>query len=269
MSEALLSVSGVSFSYNAARVLQGVSFDADTGGYISLVGPNGSGKTTLFHILSGCYAPETGAARLYGREVRKIPVQERATIIALVAQRQSLDFPFTCLESVLLGLHPHRARFEAVRSAHLELARDIMRKTDVWQFAEKPVTALSGGEMQRVILARALVQRPKLLLLDEAMSGLDISARIAMLKLLRRTIAETGLTVIAVHHDLTLAYRYSDRVLALHGGRIAANGRPEEVFTKEFFQKVFLVDAEIIPGKGFFIHDNIQASSMGRSPERK
>ena len=257
MSEMLLSVRDVSFAYDAGDVFQGVSFDASSGSYISLIGPNGSGKTTLFNIISGYYLPETGAVCLFGRDIRKITIQERATIIALVAQRQNMDFPFTCLESVLMGLHPHRARFEPVKKEHLYKARDIMQKTDVWQYAQKPVTELSGGEMQRVILARALLQQPKLLLLDEAMSELDIAARISMMKLLRQEIADTGMTVIAVHHDLTFAYRYSDRVLALNKGCIRANGRPEDVFTKEFFNDVFNVDAEIVPGKGFFINDNI------------
>ena len=257
MSKQLLSVRNVSYAYDASDVLCDVSFEAISGSYISLVGPNGSGKTTLFNIISGYYPPENGYVFLNGRELRNISLQERATMIALVAQRQNLDFPFTCLELVLMGLHPHRARFEPLANKHLLLAQDIMTRTQVWQFANKPVTTLSGGELQRVILARALLQQPKLLLLDEAMSELDISSRIIILKLLRQVIAETGMTVISIHHDLTLAYRYSDRVIALHNGEMVANSTPEQVFKKDFFRDVFLVDAEIVPGKGFFIHDNI------------
>jgi len=257
MTEAFLSVRNISFSYDAMDVLCGFSFEAMPGNYISLVGLNGSGKTTLFNILSGYYPPKRGSAHLYGREIRNIPVGERATMIALVAQRQNLDFPFTCLESVLMGLHPHRARFESVTNEHLLLAKKMMQKTDTWQFADKLVTTLSGGELQRVILARALLQRPKLLLLDEAMSELDLSSRIAMIKLLRKVIAETNMTVIAIHHDLTIAYRYSDRVIALQNGKITADGTPDHVFTEKFLREVFLVDAEMVPGRGFFINDNI------------
>lgn len=257
MSEPILSVNDLSFAYDQAEVLHAISFEAEAGQYIGLVGPNGSGKTTLFNLISGYFAAQGGAVRFGGREIRRIPIAERARHIALVPQRQSLDFPFTCLETVLLGLHPHRARFEPISDGHLALAKEMMEKTDVWRFAEKPVTALSGGELQRVILARALLQRPQLLLLDEAMSELDISARIAMMKLMRQIIAETEMTVIGIHHDLALAYRYSDRVIALHQGRVKATGRPAEVFTADFFREVFLVDAEILGAKGFIIHDNI------------
>jgi len=261
MSEPLLRVSDISFAYERAKVLSGVSFAAEASGYIALVGMNGSGKTTLFNLISGYFAAGSGHIRFGGRDIRRIPIPERARRMALVTQRQSLDFPFTCLEAVLLGLHPHRARFEPVSDEHLLAARQIMEKTQVWQFADKPVTTLSGGELQRVILARALLQRPQLLLLDEAMSELDISARIAMMKLLRKVIAETGMTVIGIHHDLALAYRYADRVIALHQGRVAADGSPKQVFTEDFFRKVFLVNAEILDDKGFLIHDNINEYS--------
>lgn len=257
MSETLLSVRNISFSYGNTAVLSDVSFDASAGTYISLVGLNGSGKTTLFNIISGYFAPQSGSARLFDRDIRHISVLERAGMLALVAQRKNSNFPFTCLESVLMGLHPHRARFEPVTKSHLSLAKDMMQKTDVWQFADQPVTTLSGGELQRVILARALLQRPKLLLLDEAMSELDLSSRLSMVKLLREIIRETGMTVIAIHHDLSIAFRYSDRIITLQNGQIKADGPPESVLTKEFFKEVFLVDAEIIPGKGFFINDNI------------
>lgn len=257
MSESLLSVRNVSFSYDNKKILCDISFDAGSKGYISLVGLNGSGKSTLFNILSGYYSPDFGSVRLYGREIRTIPIQERATMIAVVAQRQNHNFPFTCLESVLMGLHPHRARFEPVINEHLLLAKDIMQKTDVWHLSERPVTELSGGELQRVMVARALLQRPKLLLLDEAMSELDISSRISILKLLHQIISETGMTVISVHHDLSIAYRYSDRVIALQNGQIKLDDSPAHVFTEEFFKEVFFVDAEIVPEKGFFINDNI------------
>ncbi len=256
MSEALLTVDQVSFAYGSRPVLRDISFQAPAGQYISLVGPNGSGKTTLFQIISGYYPAARGRVAYQGREIRRIPAQQRAAQIAMVAQGQRLDFPFTCLEMVLLGLHPHRARFQRLGPGQLEEALDMMERTDVRRFAQKPVTELSGGELQRVVLARALMQKPRLLLLDEAMSELDIAARAAMMKLLKSLVRE-GLTVLGIHHDLAAAYRYSDRVIALSQGQLAADGRPEQVFTRDFFHQVFFVDAEIWPGKGFFINDSI------------
>jgi iron complex transport system ATP-binding protein len=257
MSNSFLNIQDISFSYGVTPVLQHISFQVEPGSYTSLIGTNGSGKTTLFNIISGYYAPAQGRVCFCGREIRRIPILKRAAAIALVTQRQSMNFPYTVLETVLMGMHPHRARFEPVSQAHLLDAKDIMKKTDVWQFADKTITTLSGGELQRVILARALMQRPRLLLLDEAMSELDIAARIAMMKLLRQTMGETGMAVIGIHHDLSVAYRYSDRVIALQNGCIAADGDPADVFTKDFFREVFFVDAEILPGKGFIISDNI------------
>jgi len=261
MTEALLAVDSVSFAYDDAPVLRHISFQVPSGQYVGLIGPNGSGKTTLFNIISGYYPAQSGAVAYAGTDIRKIPVHRRAARIALVPQRQRLDFPFTCLEMVLLGLHPHRARFEPITAAHLDQARGVMQATEIWQFAGKPVTELSGGELQRVILARALMQQPRLLLLDEAMSELDIAGRIAMLKLLRTMIAQTGMTVIGIHHDLASAYRYADRVIALANGALAADGTPEQVFTRDFFREVFFVDAEILHGRGFLINDNINTSN--------
>lgn len=257
MDKPLLQIDRVSFSYGATPVLNGISFDVEPGSYVALIGPNGSGKTTLFRLLSGQIAPHTGRALLTDREVASIPIPERARMLAMVSQKQSIAFPFTCLEAILMGLTPHRARFEPIKDTHLSLARDLMEQTDVWRFAQRPVTALSGGELQRVLLTRALLQRPKLLLLDEAISELDIAAGMAMVKLLKRHILETGMTVISIHHDLSLAYRYADRVIALHSGKIAADSPPEEAFTEELFRKVFLVEAELIEGKGFLLRDHI------------
>jgi iron complex transport system ATP-binding protein len=225
----------------------------------------------LFNVISGYSSPRSGTVSLDGRPVRTIPLAERATLMAVVVQQERLTFPFTCLESVLLGLHPHRSRFEPVRREHLLEARAIMESTQTWQLADRPVTTLSGGESQRVALARALLQRPQVLLLDEAMSELDIAARIAMAKLLRRRSQEEGLTVIAVHHDLGFAYRYSDWVVALDHGQVAAQGPPAAVFTEELFRAVFGVEAEVAPGKGILITDTVPsvAPDLRTSPDRQ
>jgi iron complex transport system ATP-binding protein len=168
-----------------------------------------------------------------------------------------------------MGLLPHRSRFEPLGDADLDRARTVMQEAGVWDFAGKNVAELSGGQAQRVILARALLQvfpdvnsglskrsaapRQPLLLLDEAMSELDIAARIDMMNLIRTQVTECGLTVLGIHHDLHTAYRFADRVIALHNGSIAADGSPAEVFTGDFFRTVFSVKAEIIAGKGFLV----------------
>lgn len=254
----LLTLEDISFAYDARHVLSGISFSVDRGEYISVVGPNGSGKTTLLQIMCGCFKPETGAIYYLGQTVHKMDPRERAKHFAVIYQQQhSSKFPYTCLEMVIMGLHPHRARFEPLSDEAFSWVEQVMHMTDTFRFADKPITRISGGELQRVMLARAIVQKPRVLFLDEAMSGLDICARISMTKLLKELIRVRGITVVAINHDLNTAYRFSSRIVALSRGRVAAIGPPRQVMTEGFFEDVFDVKAEIYEEKGFFIHDNI------------
>ncbi|MEG1774646.1 MAG: ABC transporter ATP-binding protein, partial [Oscillospiraceae bacterium] len=193
-----------------------------------------------------------------GNDLRRMPPAERSKQIAIVHQNQDCNFPFTCFEMVLMGLSPHRARFERLKEAELLEAEAVMALTDTLPFAEKQITQISGGELQRVLLARAIAQKPSLLLLDEAMSDLDISAKISMTKLLKRLVSDRNMTVIGIHHDLNTAYRFSDHMVALQHGKVVADGTPQEVMTASFLQQVFGVKGEIFGDKGFFIHDIIE-----------
>jgi iron complex transport system ATP-binding protein len=245
----------VDFSYGSRRVLTEISLDVYPGEYLSLIGPNGSGKTTLFKLLCGFEKPMGGDVRLYGEAVRGLDVRYRAQHMAAVYQSAEPAMPFTCLESILLGLHPHRGRFQRISRAQYDRVRELMEMTDTWRLSGQPVTQISGGERQRVALCRALAQEPGVLLLDEAMSEMDVAARMRMSGLLKRLCADTGLAVLAIHHDLGLAYRFSDRIYALKEGRCAGAGEPGAVMTEEFFGRVFEVKAEIFPNKGFFIQN--------------
>jgi iron complex transport system ATP-binding protein len=266
----ILSVKNLSFSYKKGEeVLKDIAFSVESGEHIALVGPNGSGKTTLFELLSGYFIPDTGEVLLENREIRRYPVPERAQRIAFVPQGGRIEFPYTCLETVLMGLHPHQSRFAPWDEASLARARELMEEIGVWDLAGKSVTEISGGQMQRLLLAWALLQifpdpaaapvPSRLLLLDETLSELDIAARIAMMKLLSRLVKDRGLTVIGIHHDLNLAYRFAGRIIALNRGRIAADGSPGIVFTPKFFAGVFSVKAEIMPSKGFLFYDNLDS----------
>jgi iron complex transport system ATP-binding protein len=257
-----LQLEDISFSYGEAPVLHGISLAVNRGEYLSLVGPNGSGKSTLLQLMCGYLQPLAGRALSGGQEIQRIDSRTRAKTFAVIHQNEDNRFPFTCLETVLMGLHPHRARFEPINEDSLLQAERIMNLTNTWLFAEKPVSCLSGGELQRVMLARALMQRPQVLFLDEAMSGMDISVRIAMHSLLRSLIAEEGLTVVAINHDLHAAYRFSDRIAALSMGRLASLGTPPQVMNPSFFRSVFGVEADVFEGQGFIIRDRIADQSM-------
>ncbi|WMJ85164.1 ABC transporter ATP-binding protein [Oscillospiraceae bacterium LTW-04] len=252
----LICAQNLTFCYGPQQVLSDVTFSVDEGEYLSIIGENGSGKSTLMHLLCGYLAPLTGQVLYCGGRLEGLSDLQRAQSIAVIAQNTPANFPFTCFEFVMLGLHPHRARFERVDEQTIEQIKGVMAQTDILSLADKPITHLSGGEYQRVLLARALAQRPRLLLLDEAMSDLDAAVKIKMNKLLK-ALVQKGLTVIAINHDLSTAYNYSDRVVALNRGRLVANGSPQTVFTAALLENMFGIKAEIIPGRGLCVYDTI------------
>lgn len=266
----LLSVENVSFSYKKdVPALKNISFTVENGEHIALIGPNGSGKTTLFNLLAGFTRPLIGNIKLTGSNVRTFSPPERAKYIALVPQGVKINFPYTCLETVLMGLHPYQRQIQPESRQALQTAQTIMEQTDVWHLAAQGVTEISGGELQRVLLARALLQvlptgwigtgppaqGRRLLLLDEAFSSLDIAARIKMMKLLNTLRALHCLTIIGIHHDMYMAFRFTQRILALSKGFLVADGKPDAVGNEDFFAQVFSVHAEILPGKGFLFVD--------------
>jgi iron complex transport system ATP-binding protein len=266
-----LSVENLSFAYKKeVQALNHISFSVETGEHIALIGPNGSGKTTLFNLLAGFTRPKSGNIKLAGTDVLGYSALERAKRMALVPQGLTISFPYTCLETVLMGLHPYQRQIQRESRKALQTAQAIMEQTEVWHLATALVTEISGGELQRVLLARALLQvfphgwaegapdsEHRLLLLDEAFSALDISARIKMMKLLDTLRVLHCLTVIGIHHDLHIAFGFTQRILALSNGSLVADGKPESVFNEDFFSRVFLVQAEILPGKGFLFIDTI------------
>ncbi|NLJ55718.1 MAG: ABC transporter ATP-binding protein [Firmicutes bacterium] len=252
-----LSAKQLDFYYGSHQVLKNINLTVQAGEFFSLIGPNGSGKSTLFKILGGLANPRRGEVLYEGQTLQKINARNRARCIAVVHQKSAQAMPFTCLESILLGLHPHRGRFEAISPAQYQQVQQLMKLTDTLKLAGKLITQISGGEQQRVALCRALVQKPKVLLLDEAMSELDVAARMQMSGLLKKLCTGKKLTVLAIYHDLNLAYRFSDKIYVLKEGACASFGPPAEVMTKDLFRRVFRVQAEVFANKGFFIKNTI------------
>jgi iron complex transport system ATP-binding protein len=249
----ILQCDNIEFKYGRRVVLHDVSFSIEKGTYTSIVGPNGSGKSTLFNILSGYLPLSHGDVFLDGRNLKKIRVEERAILLSIINQSSDMRFPFTCLETVLMGSHPHRSRFQGVDEKLLQSAKALMEKTDTYQFASRKITELSGGEVQRVLISRALMQNPKILLLDEAMSELDVSSKFIIGNVLKQLIEDEGLTIISIHHDLSLAYHFSDNLIVFKDGMVVKSGNPDDVCNEDFFENVFNVKAEIFPHKGFII----------------
>lgn len=235
----MLDIESLSFNYGTAKVLEDVTFKADRGECVGIIGPNGSGKSTLLKTLSKILKPSAGRVILCDKELERYSAKELARHMAVVPQDMNIGFDFTCLEVVLMGRNPHMGRFELEGKRDLGVAKEAMMLTSTWHLRERPFSEISGGERQRVIIARALAQEPSVLLLDEPVSHLDINHQIEILDLVERLKSQRGLVVIIVLHDLNLAARYCDRLLLLYGNRILATGRPEEVLTQEYICKAF------------------------------
>jgi iron complex transport system ATP-binding protein len=238
-----------SLGYRVAgrSLLDDVALRVAPGEFVGLVGPNGAGKTTLLRAIAGLLAPSCGRVRLEGRALERLDPRQLARIVAHVPQSTRIDFGFTCLEVVLMGRHPHLGRFALEGPADYRVAEAAMAFTGTSDLAERPITAVSGGEQQRVLAARALAQEPRLLLLDEPTANLDVLHRLQLLDLVRDLVRARGLSAIAAIHDLELAARYCDRLVLLKDGRVLAEGPPAAVLTPERIRAAFGVRAVVRP----------------------
>jgi iron complex transport system ATP-binding protein len=212
-----------------------------------LIGPNGSGKTTLLKLLSGILRPDRGEVLLAGRPVRLLRPRERARFLALVPQESRLLFNFTLLEVVLMGRSPHLPRLALERPEDFACARRALAEMDLAGLESRRLRDLSSGERQRAMIARALAQEPRVILLDEPTAFLDLRHRLEIHETLKRLNRERGLTVVTVSHDLNLAARYAARLVVLRGGRIAADGDPASVLTPALLRAVYETEAVVAP----------------------
>jgi iron complex transport system ATP-binding protein len=236
--ESRLSVEGVTFRYPHFD-LGPISFEAKPGELFAIIGPNGSGKSTLLEIVSGRLRPQSGAVQLQGNDLQKLAPRERARRVGVARQDTPLAFSFEVREFIRQGRHPHLGRglFESGEDERwVEWATENTRLTPL---AGRRVTEISGGEFQRAVLARALAQRPRLLLLDEPTANLDIRYQIEMLRLVRRLALSEGFVALVVTHELNLAAELADRLMLLDAGRAVCQGAPTEVLQSELLSRVF------------------------------
>jgi iron complex transport system ATP-binding protein len=234
------------FSYTSKPVLRNISMSIDSGEFVAFIGPNGAGKSTLIKILAGLIRPYAGRVEFRGTPLSGFRPADLAKRVACVPQETHMVFPFTVGEIVMMGRLPHRAArslFDSPEDA--EWTRRAMALTDISSLSARTFNELSGGERQRTVLASALAQDPEILLLDEPTAHLDLKHQIHFYDILERLNSERQMTIVVVTHDLNVAARYAQRVIAIRDGTIVADGNPDNVLTPQHLYDVFEIAAAV------------------------
>lgn len=242
-----LQICQVYFSYLNGLVLHNINLSIEAGEMVGLLGPNGSGKTTLIKLASGILKPNRGEVRLDGLSLTRLNRKSIARSVAVVPQQFSISFAFTASEVAMLGRIPFLKAFAEESKGDKQIVSNALELVGISQLKERRFDELSGGERQKVILAMAMAQQPKLLLLDEPIVHLDIAHQVEILELVKRFNVEQGLTVIAAMHDLNLASLYFDRLILFKEGRVVADGTPNQVLTEARIREVFSASVGVKP----------------------
>lgn len=238
-----LEIQDLSFAYGTRPILHEVGFTVEDGRFAALLGPNGSGKSTLVKAVAGVHRPRGGSIRVGGTEVTRLGRRELARTVGYVPQAGDAPFDLTVEEAVMLGRTPHFG-FAPRRRDHEVVAAAITRM-GLEELAGRSMSELSGGQAQRALIARALAQDTRVLLLDEPTSALDLRYQVETLQLVRQITREQGITALIAIHDLNQAAQYCDRIVLLHGGRKVADGTPAEALRAEVLREVYEVDVEV------------------------
>lgn len=227
------------------NILKDINIEVDNKEVIGIIGPNGSGKSTLLKCIYRLLKPNAGLVKLDDVDIKNISIKESSKKVAVLSQHNNYDFDFTVKDIVLMGRSPHKKFMERDNKNDYDLVNDALRKVDMINFKDRSFQSLSGGEQQRVILARALTQQPKCLILDEPTNHLDIKYQLQLMRIVK----SLNIEVIAAIHDLNIAAMYCDKIYVLKDGKIVQYGTPKEILTPQLIKNVYEVDAELIVDK--------------------
>jgi iron complex transport system ATP-binding protein len=234
----------LSFAYQDRTVLRDIQLAIGRGEMVGILGPNGSGKTTLIKIFSAVLDGQ-GEVKLNGRRIDSYSRRELSRVLAVVAQENRISFPYTVAEIVMMGRASYHSPFALEGEKDLDIARASMELTDSLSLSQRYLHELSGGEKQRVMIARALAQEPQILLLDEPSAFLDLKHQVQAFELLRRLNRERGLTIVATLHDVNLAALFFPRLAMLRDGKIYRDGPPKEILTAETIHEVYGIHVQV------------------------
>lgn len=237
----LLQVSNISWSAGQIKILEDTSFSIKKGDFVGLIGPNGAGKSSLMRCIYRVNKPDTGSVLFHGHNVWHGSTTESAKNMAVILQEQSEHLGLSVYEVVALGLTPHKKLFEWDTAEDKQSIQDQLKSNDLMHLSDRLFSNLSGGEKQRVMLARAMLQNPKLLIMDEPTNHLDVHYQVEVLRKVKRL----DVTVLASFHDLNLAAAFCDHILVLNKGKLCAQGSPQEVLTEALLSDVFKTKAYV------------------------
>ena len=227
------------------NILKDINIEVDNKEVIGIIGPNGSGKSTLLKCIYRLLKPNAGLVKFDDVDIKNISIKESSKKVAVLSQHNNYDFDFTVKDIVLMGRSPHKKFMERDNKNDYDLVNDALRKVDMINFKDRSFQSLSGGEQQRVILARALAQQPKCLILDEPTNHLDIKYQLQLMRIVK----SLNIEVIAAIHDLNIATMYCDKIYVLKDGKIVQYGTPKEILTPQLIKNVYEVDTKLIVDK--------------------
>ena len=244
----MIDIRHLGYSYGHKKILEDINLKVPSGSLCAIMGPNGCGKTTLLRCIANLLKPERGEVWVDGKNVQDYPTRLLAQKIAFVQQHPQTDIEFSAFETVLMGRNPYQRHLQNESQEDWDIVERCMKQTNTWHLRMALPSQMSGGELQRVMIARALAQETPLLLLDEPTSNLDIAHQFDIMRLLRKINEDEGKTILIVVHDLNLALHYCPHSVLLHEHKLFFDGTTEDALTPERIKRVFGVEAEVANG---------------------
>lgn len=235
----------VGFTINNYTILQDISFHLDKGEFIGIIGPNGSGKSTLLKNVYKIHAPTSGVIELDGIDITAMTNRQTANKIAVVAQENNANFDFTVQEVVAMGRYPKKKLIDTLSEIDQRIIRESIKQVEMESFTNSSFLDLSGGEKQRILIARAIAQQTDIVIMDEPTNHLDIGSQVSALDLIKRS----GKSILVALHDLAIAINYCDRIYVLHQGKVISSGKPSEVITESLIYRLYGIRAEVFQHK--------------------